>query len=150
MIDNVCNSVVESELIKHGCYASTTRGVSMKPLFRTGRDVVILKVPEGELSRFDVALYKNNAGIYTLHRVIGVKENEYLIRGDNTFAIEHIKKDKILAVLAEFNRKGKKYSVDHKGYRIYVRIWCFIYPLRYVLHLPLALARKIYHKFIKK
>ena len=150
MLDSVVGSVVESELREHGTYASTTRGVSMEPLFRTGRDVIILEVPKGELSRFDVALYKSRAGAYTLHRVVAVKEDEYLIRGDNTYVLEHISKDRILAVLTEFNRRGKKYTVKDRRYRIYVRVWCFIYPVRYVLHLPRRLAGKVYRKFLKR
>ncbi len=150
MLDRTYDSVVESELREHGIYASTTRGVSMEPLFRTGRDVVILQVPKGELSRYDVALYKSRAGAYTLHRVVGVRENEYLIRGDNTYVLEHISKDRILAVLTEFNRKGKKHSVNDRGYRLYSRVWCFIYPLRYLLHLPRALAGRVYRRLFKR
>lgn len=149
MLDSVSQSVVESELNSHGIYASTTNGVSMEPLFRTGRDVVILEVPKGELKKYDVALYKSNRGAYTLHRVIGVRNDEYLIRGDNTYRIEHIRKDRIIAVLTEFNRKGKKYSVNDRWYMLYARIWNFIYPVRYFLRLPRRIASKIYHKLIK-
>ena len=150
MLDSVSVSIVESELRQYGVYASTTSGVSMRPLFKTGRDVVILEVPKGELKRYDVALYKSNRGAYTLHRVVAVKKDEYLIRGDNTFFIEHIRKDRILAVLTEFNRNGKKYSVDNKGYLLYARIWNFIYPLRYLFHLPRRFAGKVYRKLFKK
>ncbi len=150
MLDRTYDSVVESELREHGIYASTTRGVSMEPLFRTGRDVVILEVPKGELSLYDVALYKSRTGAYTLHRVVGIKENEYLIRGDNTYVLEHISKDRILAVLTEFNRKGKKHSVNDRAYRLYARVWCFIYPLRYLLYLPRAFAGRVYRRLFKR
>ena len=142
--------IVESELKNNGAYASTTRGVSMRPLFKTGRDVVVLEVPKGPLKKYDVALYKSNRGVYTLHRVVGVKEDEYLIRGDNTYALEHVKKDRILAVLTEFNRNGKKHKVTERGYMLYVRIWCFIYPVRYVCRLPRRYAAKAYRKLFPR
>ena len=41
-------TAVESELKKNGVYASVTSGVSMRPLFKTNRDMVILKRPEAE------------------------------------------------------------------------------------------------------
>ena len=150
MLDALGESIVEAELRANGIYVSTTRGVSMRPLFRTGRDIVILESPKGELLRFDVALYKSRSGAYTLHRVIAVKENEYLIRGDNTYSVEHIAKDRVLAVLTEFRRKGKKYTVNDKGYRIYVRIWCFIYPIRHIIHMPRPLLGKIYRKLFRR
>ena len=107
MFDTRQSHLIEGELEKYGTYASTTVGASMRPLFRTGRDMVIIEKPKGELRRFDVALYKSRSGAYTLHRVIRVCEDEYLIRGDNTYRIEHIAKERIIGVLTAFNRKGK-------------------------------------------
>ena len=144
------NRLIESELLNYGVYASTTRGVSMEPLFRTGRDVVFLSRPEGELKKYDIALYRMPSGKYVMHRVVKVKENEYIIRGDNTFVPEHVPKDKILAVLTEFNRKGKKYSCSSRSYRIYSVLWTFIYPVRYVLHLVRRALGKIYRTLIRR
>ena len=135
MIDfDQASSLVEEELIKSGVFASTTSGVSMEPLFRTHRDVVIIARPEGELKKYDVALYRTRAGKYVLHRVISVKADEYLIRGDNTYSIEHVAKDRVIGVLVEFNRAGKKYKCTDKSYLIYSRVWNFIYPIRFVFH----------------
>ena len=150
MLDIRQSTLVEGELEKYGAYASTTVGVSMRPLFKTGRDMVIIEKPKGELRRFDVALYKSRSGAYTLHRVVRVKADEYLIRGDNTFRIEHIAKERVIGVLTAFNRKGKRHSTDELGYRIYSRVWNFIYPIRYLIHLPRPFLGRVYRKIFKK
>ena len=150
MFDVRQSHLIERELEEYGVYASITAGVSMRPLFKTGRDMVIIEKPKGELSRFDVALYRSRSGAYTLHRVIRVKDDEYLIRGDNTFRIEHIAKDRVIGVLTAFNRKGKRHSTSELGYRIYSRVWNFIYPVRYLIHLPRLILGKVYRKFFRK
>lgn len=146
--------IVESELMKHGTYASVTRGPSMKPLFKTSRDMVIISRVERPLKKYDVVIYRGGNSKYTMHRIIRVCENEYLIRGDNTYRIEHIPKENIIGILTEFNRKGKKHSVEERGYKIYSRIWNFIYPVRHVCHAVYApiyrLLAKIYRKLFKK
>ena len=121
---------IEEELRLNGYYASVTKGISMEPLFRTHRDMVIIKAADGELKKYDVALYKTKGGRYILHRVIGVEDGVYLIRGDNTYVLERVPKESVIGVLIEFNRKGKKHSCKERGYRIYSVIWTFIYPLR--------------------
>ena len=146
----ITSTTIEEELSKHGYCASTTRGTSMEPLFRTGRDMVVIKRAEGEMKKYDVVLYRYPSGKYVLHRIIKVKENEYIIRGDNTFRLEYIPKDRILGVLERFNRRGKSHTVEDKGFKVYSRIWNFIYPVRFVFHLMYRLAAKTYRLFFKK
>ena len=144
------DSTVEAELREHGVYASVTRGVSMRPLFKTNRDMIILKRPSGDLKRYDVMLYKVAGGRYVLHRIVKIRPDELLIRGDNTYALEHVKSDEILGVLTEFNRKGKRMSVDNLGYRVYSRVWNLIYPIRYLFVTALRFAKKVYRKIFKR
>lgn len=131
MDSKIESASIEEELEKHGVYASTTKGVSMEPLFRTHRDMVIIEKPQGELRRYDVALYRSG-GRYVLHRVIRVRDGYYLIRGDNTYRDERIPKDAILGVLTGFNRKGKRGTVKDRSFRCYSVIWTNIYPLRFI------------------
>lgn len=144
------DSTVESQLLCDGVYASTTRGTSMRPLFKTNRDVIVLKRPDTEPKKYDVVLYRTKDGKYILHRIIKVKENVFIIRGDNTFARETVAKDKILAVLSEYNRKGKKHSTADLSFRIYSHLWCLIYPVRFLMHKAFSFARKVYHKLFKR
>lgn len=150
MSEQFIDNFVERELRENGVYVSVTKGASMQPLFRTNRDVIVLRAPETEPKKYDVALYRSYAGKYILHRIIKVKKNEYIIRGDNTFVLEHVSKDRILAVLTEFTRKGKKHSVNDLSYKIYSRIWNFIYPVRLLYVKARRFAGKIYHRIFKR
>ena len=149
MIEHSRSTLIEDELDLHGVYASTTSGVSMQPLFKTHRDVVIIAKPTGELKKYDVALYRSPAGKYILHRVVKVLDDEYLIRGDNTYVIEHISKDRIIGVLVEFNRKGKRQKCTDKSYMAYSRFWNFIYPLRFVVYHIRRFLGKVWRKLKK-
>lgn len=142
--------VIEDELSKHGAYASVTRGTSMRPLFKTHRDVVLVKKSDGELKKYDVALYRSPSGSYVLHRVIKILPDKYLIRGDNTFVIEKVPKSDVIGVLSEFNRKGKQYTVKGAGYKLYSRLWNFLYPIRKLLFISKRLLRKVYRAIFKK
>ena len=135
---------IEAILERDGVYPSVTRGVSMRPLLKTHRDMVILSKCGGELKKYDVALYKCGEK-YILHRVIAIDRERavYVIRGDNTFKKEYIPFDKILARLTVFKRRGKHHTVEEKGYKIYCRLWNFIYPIRFVIHYAVAVPRKI-------
>ena len=140
---------IEDELSRHGTWATNTVGVSMKPLFKTHRDVVVLKKNDRELEKYDVALYTNKIGRYILHRVIGKKGDFYVIRGDNTFVKEYVPKNRVIAYMVSFNRNGKHHTTNEVGYKIYVRVWNFIYPIRFVLNKFFAIARKIKRKLFR-
>ena len=141
---------IEEQLRIHGSYAANTRGTSMEPLFRTHRDAIVILPVEGKLKKYDVPLYKAGEGVYVLHRIIGFYEQGYLIRGDNTFVTERVPFSAVIGVLSEFNRKGKSCSCRDRGYIIYSRVWCFIYPVRYLLFKIRRILSGIYHTFIKR
>ncbi|MBR7021475.1 MAG: S24/S26 family peptidase [Lachnospiraceae bacterium] len=120
----------EEYLAEEGKLVYKTRGVSMEPMLRQNRDLVVIEVPDGRLKRYDVAFYRRG-NAYVLHRVIRVTEDGcYRIRGDNTYSIEIVPESDIIGVLTGFCRKGKEYTTDNRAYRRYVRFWCAIYPVR--------------------
>lgn len=140
----------EQILDRDGSLVYKTRGISMLPLLRQDRDLVVIKKKTDEpLKRFDVALYKRDEK-YVLHRVIHVKDGRYDIRGDNTFRIEDVPEEAVLGVLTEINRNGKSIKADNPSYMRYVRFWNSIYPLRSVYHRCRTslgrLKRKIFRK----
>ena len=149
MIENE-RSLIEDELSRHGVYASTTRGVSMRPLFKTGRDMVIIVKPEAELRKYDVVLYRDGKGKYILHRIIAVKDTRLIIRGDNTYVREVVDKSRIIGVLTEFNRKGKHHSVNEASYKLYSRIWNFLYIPRAACYFTLRTAKRALRKIFKR
>lgn len=140
---------IEDELEKHGTYATNTVGVSMRPLFKTHRDAVVLKRAVCELKKYDVALYTDKGGRYILHRIIGKKEGFYVIRGDNTYIKEYVPRERVIAYMVSFNRKGKHHSTEEFGYKVYSRVWNFIYPVRFLFHKLFAPLRKIRRKLFK-
>ena len=141
---------IEAELAEYGTYASNTRGYSMKPLFSHHRDVVVISPPDGELKKYDVALYPMGESDYILHRVIAVRESCYVIRGDNTYVKEYVPKDKVIGVLTEFTRAGKHRTCKDLSYRIYSRFWCAIYPIRLFLRKTRIALSRIYRAVFKR
>lgn len=127
------NNRFEDLLQRDGFLVYKTRGASMRPLLKQNRDLVTVRPFEGRLKKYDVPLYRVNDR-YTLHRIIAVREGEYVIRGDNTFVKEYVPDSAVIGVLTEFQRKKKTHSVDETGYRVYARVWNGIYPVRLALH----------------
>ena len=118
----------EQELSQNGKIIRTNVGVSMMPLLRQNRDVMIIERPSGRLKKYDVPLYKRGEQ-YVLHRVIKVHEDSYDIIGDNCVNIERgIKDSQIIGVLTGVIRDGKTVTVDDPTYKIYYHLWCdFLY-----------------------
>lgn len=141
--------IIESELEKHGSYASVTRGISMRPLFKTRRDMVIITPPPAEFKKYDVVLYTGAGNKYTMHRIIDIDGDTLIIRGDNTYRRERVPVSNVIGILTEFNRRGKHHTVEERGYKIYSRIWHYLYPVRHFLNLFRRLASKIKHAIFK-
>ena len=116
----------EEILEKDGELFYTNVGNSMNPLIVQGRDVMIISKVNGRLKKYDVPLYKRKNGQYVLHRILKVRENDYLICGDNRCDVESgITDDQILGKLTGLMRNGKHIELSGKEYE------------RYLLTLPL-------------
>ncbi len=135
-------STFEEILARDGVLVYRTRGVSMRPMLRQNRDLVEIRVPGERLKPYDVALYRRGRD-YVLHRVIEVREDGYIIRGDNTYGPEEVPDSAVIGVLTGFVRKGKKHSVDEAGYRCYARFWHAIYPLRARVYFGLRRLKRL-------
>lgn len=125
-------------------------GVSMYPMLRNRRDRVTL-IPAPELcKKADIILYRRQSGQYVLHRIVRVKDGGYICCGDNQAEIEPVDHSQVIAVVDGFTRKGKAYSLDHRGYRMYLFFWVELFPLRQVyIRLRHALGR-LRRKLLKK
>ena len=121
----------EEILAREGRLVYTSVGDSMLPLIRQGRDLLVIERPKGRLKKYDVPLYKRDSGQYVLHRILRVRENDYVICGDNRWHRETGITDRhIQGVLTAVVRDGKEISVSDWRYRAYVHLWCDLFPLR--------------------
>jgi len=128
-------SGIERQLSEQGVYVSTTVGWSMFPMLRNRRDrIIILPIGEEDLKKYDLPLYRRPDGKYVLHRILSVKKDHYVIRGDNTFKKEYVPKEWVLGYVSEFYRQDRHVRSDARGYRLYARLWRWIYPVRWCLY----------------
>lgn len=120
--------VLESE----GRLVAVNKGKSMLPLLRENRDVMVIdKKTEQRCKRLDAVLYKSG-GRYVLHRVIRVRDDDYVIVGDNCRRLEYgITDDDVLGVLTAVIRNGRReVSMDSPVCRFYAHLWCDLFPIR--------------------
>lgn len=141
----------KSILEKDGVLAQHPVGFSMYPMLRQNYDTVIIKKIDKKPCQNDVVFYQKDDGKYVLHRVIKVKKNGYVIRGDNCFFNEYDVKDRhILGILEGFYR-GEKYIDCNKnvGYKFYVFFYRRTYYIRYAWRSVLRFLSKIKRKIFK-
>ena len=114
----------EEYLEQNGSMTYTNAGRSMLPLLRQGRDLFTLKKKgPGRCRVGDVVLYRAGEK-YVLHRVVEVRENDYVILGDNCVCREFgISDEDIIGVMTGYVRGGKEHSVSDAGYRLYSALW---------------------------
>lgn len=99
-------------------------GTSMLPMLKESRDIVVLIPAKDALRVGDVVLFvrERKDDELVLHRIVkSVPGDGYLIRGDNTFWNEPVKREDVKAVAEGFFRKGKYCDCNKsRGYRLYV------------------------------
>lgn len=124
---------IEDVLDKEGVFVSTMSGYSMYPMLRDRRDTVVIKKYEGRLNKYDIPLYKQGSR-YILHRIIDVKSDSYVIRGDNCEYKEYgITDQDILGVLVGFYRDDKPIDIKGWKYKTYVQLHCRLYGIRWIV-----------------
>ncbi len=137
------NSTLEEELKNNGKLVYTNKGDSMLPLIRHGRDMLVIERPgdwdalgddslTSKLGKYDVPLYKRDGGVgYVLHRILAVRDKDYVICGDNRWSKEYGISDRhIIGVLTAVVRNGRTLSVNDWKYKLYVHLWCDLFFIR--------------------
>ena len=142
----------ESELSRTGYLVYTNKGVSMMPLLRENRDVMLIekKQPGVRCRRLDAVLFRRDNGQYVLHRVLEVREKDYLIVGDNCFQKEYVRDDQILGVMTSVVRDGRTIKVTDMDYLAYVHLWCDLYPMRFFLLRLRAYLSRVKHLLLRE
>ncbi len=115
----------EEILSRDGRLVYTNVGTSMLPLLRQGRDLFIVQKRGPErLKAGDVVLYRRPPNQYVLHRIVQVREKDYVLLGDNCVNREYgITDGDILGVMTGFVHNGKRHAVTDRGYRVYAFLW---------------------------
>ncbi len=133
--------IIENE----GIYVGLTFGTSMRPMIKSGRDVVAIEKKKERLKPLDVAFYVSGDR-YVLHRVIEVLDGGYLIRGDNCYIDERVKEEDVVGVLTSFFKGEKEVSLRDEKYLAYVRRRMKNYKARRAFFV----AKKKMKNFVKK
>lgn len=121
----------EQELEQKGSLIYTTVGMSMRPFLRSGQDLMVIEKTNGRCRVRDVVLYRRRSGQYVLHRIMRVRDNDYVLCGDNCRTLEPgIRDDQILGVLTAVIRNGQCLDVNERSYRAKVFAWWLLYPIR--------------------
>lgn len=122
----------EQYLAENGSLTYTFKGVSMKPMLTQGRDLftVAAKGPQ-RCKKYDVVLYRRPPNQYVLHRIIQVRQEDYVILGDNCIGKEYgIRDEDIIGVLTAFTFCGRHIPVSDWRYQLYCHVWVWLHPLR--------------------
>ena len=120
---------------KEGFYLSTPSGTSMLPMLAGGVDQAVIVSLLGKAKKGDVLLYEDKDGQNVWHRVIKVKSDGYLLRGDNRYYTEFVPFDRVIGILSSYF-KGEK-QIDCKKslrYRMYSKRRMCMYPIRRAWH----------------
>jgi len=136
----------EDFLEKNGEMTYSNVGISMLPLLKEGRDLfTVRKKGRKRCKKYDVVLYRRPPNSYVLHRIIEVRENDYVILGDNCLNKEYgITDDDIIGVMTSYVHNGKKHSVNELIYRIYSLIWVDLAAVRvFLMRVRIKLKRLI-------
>ena len=72
-------SSFEEILESEGRLIYSNVGDSMLPMIRQGRDLLVIERTSGRLKQYDVPLYRRDTGQYVLHRVLKVRERDYVL-----------------------------------------------------------------------
>ena len=118
------------ELEKCGKYFSVPKGKSMWPMILNKQGIVEIHRLERPARRYDLVLYTRGKEQGVIHRVLHVREKDYIIAGDNCWKKEYVPKERVAGIAVRFYRKGKWYEVTDPRYLAYVHLWTDFFFIR--------------------
>ena len=146
----------EEVLNRDGHLAYTNRGISMMPLLRQGKDVMLIdkKGPEG-CRKLDAVLFirhgKDGKRSYVMHRILRVNgDGTYWIIGDNCLTGDIVPEDQVIGVLTGVVRGKRTIRTTDLGYRLYVNTWCRWYHLRIFLLRARNLFKSVFKRIFRR
>jgi hypothetical protein len=121
----------------------------MFPMLLNRVDTVVIEPITKPFKKYDVVLFRRGKQL-VLHRIIKVESEFCLIRGDNCIAAEKVYNEQIIGMLTRFCHKGKDYSVTHKGYRFYSKLWVSLHVVIAFYHIAKRFLYRIFTRINKK
>lgn|SRR5690554_70027 len=109
----------------------TVKGHSMWPFLKSNKTKITL-TKSHSYKKLDIVLFKYN-NKYILHRIIKIKNNNYIIQGDGLISKEVVSKESIYAKVSSYTLKNKTTYTTNKLYLFKVRLWRLLRPIRRVL-----------------
>lgn len=116
----------------------------MLPLLIEGKSHVIIAPLSEPLRVGDLPIYLRQDGKYVIHRLIRIDEQHCFTRGDNCVTHEKVPHSWVLGKVIEINRRGKTFPVTAWGYRVYSRIWHFLFPARKLIFKVKKILKRIF------
>jgi len=116
------NLTIEQELERQEYVLLQTKGISMEPLLHNCKSTVVIKSVPERLRKYDVVLFRRITGEYVLHRVLKVRDKDYLICGDNGLYKEPVKREQIIGIMTGFypDESERYISCADRTYRRYL------------------------------
>lgn len=123
--------LLETQLQLGGRASLVVTGDSMYPTLRHRKDRVELVPPPEKLRWGDLILYRRETGQYILHRIISrPRGDSFFCCGDNQWERETVTQPQVMAFVERFTRKGKTYCTTDWSNRLWVGVWCWLFPVR--------------------
>ena len=136
--------IMQEVLGSGGTIKLQPRGISMVPFIRPERDEVFLVRPEQKLTVGNVYLYRRKNGKLVLHRLVKIRGEELIFRGDHQIHREvGISPSQLVGVVTNVKRNGRNITNKCLAYYWFQAIafpWCV---LTRVIH-------KLRIKFLKR
>ena len=137
---------IMEEVIKSGgsCKLRVT-GYSMNPTLRHLKDSVVLVSPQKRNPlKNEIVFIKRDSGKHVLHRIIKIIDNDcFIMNGDAQQWTEVVRFDQVIGVVESFYRDAKLISCDNKKYKIYMRLWVLLKPIRPLFFKSRNLIKKV-------
>ncbi len=136
--------LITEQLENGGSATFVIHGTSMLPMLKDGLDSVRIVKPKGELKKYDIIFYRRDNGQFVLHRIVGVKDGDYVCRGDNQTESEFpVTPESVIAIVSEFTKDGKTRSVDSFSHRFYSRFIVNTVGIKKYVRKIIAVLRRI-------
>ncbi len=138
------NASFEEIINRDGRLIYSSVGDSMLPMIKQGRDLLVIEKPAGRLERYDIPLYKRDNGRYVLHRILKVRDKDYVICGDNRYRPEYGITDRhIIGVLTAVITDGVEKPLTGMRYGLYVFFWCRLFCVRALILRVVSFMKRV-------